>query len=108
MAEELEQSDGIAGRHLHARQLAEQAIRAQADGDDDRADQLFAEASKIDPDAVVNALAEAGAGSATGADAAPQDDAELEAMTRTVEPGSDAPSRAGVSGRGSGADGQGG
>ncbi len=38
---------------------------------------------------------------------APQDDAELAAESRTVEPGADAPSRAGVSGRGSGADTQG-
>ena len=110
MAEEYEQTDGVAGRHLHARQLAEQAMRAQAEGDDELAEQLFTEASKIDPEAVENALANAASDpsdGATGTDAAPQDDEELEAMSRTVEPHADAPSRAGVSGRGSGADGQG-
>ena len=99
--------DGTGGRHQQARTLAEQAMRAQADGDDDRADELFAEASKIDPDAVANALADASANpddTATGTDAAPQDDEQIAAMSRTVQPGSDAPSRSGIGGRGSGAD----
>lgn len=107
---DLEQTDGAAGKHGAARLLAEQAVAAQAAGDDDKADRLFAEADRADPDAVAAVLQERAGSSndgATGADAAPQDDAEIEVMSRTVEPGSDAPSRAGVSGRGSGADNQG-
>ena len=110
MSDEYTEQDGTAGRHQHARTLAEQAIRAQAEGDDDTADRLFAEASKIDPDAVANALAEAASepsDSATGSDAEPQDDEEIAAMSRTVQPGSEAPSRSGVGGRGSGADNEG-
>ncbi len=107
MSDTYDQPDGTAGRHQTARTLAEQAIRAQSDGDDDTADRLFAEASRIDPDAVANALADAASDPSdgtTGTDAAPQDDEEIAAISRTVQPGSDAPSRAGVGGRGSGAD----
>jgi hypothetical protein len=107
---DLEQTDGAAGKHGAARLLAEQAIAAQAAGDQDKADRLFAEADRADPDAVVAALQEHAGDpddGATAADAGPQDDAEIEAMSRTVEPGSDAPSRSGMSGRGSGADNQG-
>ena len=107
---DLEQTDGAAGKHGAARMLAEQALAAQAAGNEDEADRLFAEADRADPDAVVAVLQERAHDSdagTTGADAGPQDDADIEAMSRTVEPGSDAPSRSGVSGRGSGADGQG-
>ena len=109
MDDSLRQGDGIAGKHGAARVLAEQAMAAQSRGDEDEADRLFAEADKVDPDAVIAVLEERG-GSRTRhrVDTAPQDDDEIAAMSRTVEPGSDAPSRAGVSGRGSGADSQGG
>ena len=110
MAEELDQADGIGGRHGTARQMAERAIKAQAAGDDEEADRLFAEAARIDPDAVSAALSgRAGdpADVATGADADPQDDAEIAGMSQTVEPGADAPSRSGITGPGSGADQQG-
>lgn len=103
MSDDYEQPDGTAGRHQHARTLAEQAIRAQAEGDDETADRLFAEAGKIDPDAVANALAEASP-HPSGTIALPQNDAEIAAMSRTVEPHADAPSRSGIGGRGSGAD----
>ena len=104
MAEHLDQSDGEGGKHLRARQLAEQAVAAQAAGDDDEADRLFAEATRVDPSAVDAVLSEAvvtrqPAGAA-------QRDREIAAMTRTVG-AKDAPSRAGVPGPGSGADGQG-
>jgi hypothetical protein len=108
MDDGLQQGDGIAGKHGAARALAEQAVAAQARGDEDEADRLFAEADKADPDAVIAVLQERGgdrAGRRT--DMAPQDDDEIAAMSRTVEPGSDTPSRAGVSGSGSGADSQG-
>ena len=37
----------------------------------------------------------------------PANDREIELMSRQIEPGSDAPSRAGITGSGSGADSQG-
>ena len=97
-------------RYATARSMTERAIRAQSEGDDDQADQLFADAARIDPEAVAAALADSAsnpADTATGADAAPQDDDEIAAMTRTIEPRSDAPARAGLTGPGSGADQQG-
>ncbi len=109
MDDELNQGDGIAPKHAAARRLAELAVEAQAAGDDDRAEQLFAQAEKSDPEAVATFLADRAsdpADSATGADAQPQDDAEVAAMSRTIEPGSAAPSRAGITGGGSGADGE--
>ncbi len=108
MDDGLRQGDGIAGKHGAARALAEQAMAAQARGDEDEADRLFAEADKADPDAVIAVLQErGGARSQRQTDMVPQDDDEIAAMSRTVEPGSDAPSRAGVTGSGSGADSQG-
>lgn len=89
------------------RQLAERALRAPATGDDDEADRLFAAADRADPQAVVAVLEEHRDESTAGGDAGPQDDAEIAAQSRTVEPGADAPSRAGISGRDSGADTQG-
>ncbi len=97
--------DATSARHGHARTLAEQAIAAQEAGDDDEADRLFAEAARVDPDAVANALT-AAPDTAVGADSLPQEDEEIEAMSRTIQPNSDAPTRAGVGGRGSGADSQ--
>ncbi len=58
MSDSIDQSDGIGGKHAAARQIAEQALRAQAAGDDDEADRLFAEANRIDPEAVAAALEE--------------------------------------------------
>ncbi len=107
MSEELNQGDGIAPKHETARRLAELAVAAQAEGDDDRAEMLFAQAEKTDPEAVAAFLADRAsdpADTATSADADPQDDNEIAAMTRTVEPGSAAPSRSGITGYGSGAD----
>ena len=110
MDDSLDQSDGLGGRHARARVLAEKALAAQAAGDDDEADRLFAEADRIDPEAVVNVLQERAGDPAptarTGADAAPQNDDEIAAMSRTVQPRSDAPSRSGITGPGSGADSQ--
>ena len=96
--------EGLGNRHEAARSLAEQAMRAQAAGDDEEADRLFAQAASIDPEAVANALEQAPAASA---EAAPQDDEEIAAMSRTVEPRSGAPSRSGITDEGSGADAQG-
>ncbi len=98
-----EESNAAPGKHGGARALAEAALRAQRDGDDARADELFAQATRTDPDAVVDVLQETGADAAPDArDAVTDRDVELE--TQQVRPGSDAPSRAGISGSGSGAD----
>lgn len=108
MSDDLDQTDGAGGKHAAARQLAEQALRAQAAGDEAEAERLFADAERADPQAVIAVLEERRDDPApTAAVSGPQDDAELAAESRTVQPGADAPSRAGVSGRGSGADSQG-
>ena len=98
--------DGLGNRHAAARTLAEQALRAQAAGDDDEADRLFAQANGIDSEAVANVLEQNPIDVAV-AETGPQDDEEIAAMSRTVEPRSDAPSRSGITGEGSGADAQG-
>ncbi len=96
--------DAEGARHLTARQLAEQAIAAEETGDADEAERLFAAADKVDPDAVVAVLQERANEPPPNAPTEEQDDDEVAAMSRTVQPHSAAPSRAGVSGRGSGAD----
>ena len=101
MSEKLTQEGGD-GRHESARAMAEAAMRAEAAGDVDQAAALLDQAQKTDPDAVVEAVSE-------NPDAAPtmDDDTELSTESEMVVPGSDAPSRAGITGSGSGADGQG-
>ena len=94
------------GRHGPARLMAERAIAAQNAGDEAEADRLFAEAARIDPDAVTAALDSAVVQSPAAIPPA-QNDAELAAMSRTVEPHADAPDRANIGGSGSGADNQG-
>ena len=107
MSDDLDQTDGAGGKHAAARQLAEQALRAQAAGDEDEAERLFAAAERADPQAVAAVLEEHRDDPVTAAAPGPQNDAELAAEARTVQPGADAPSRSGVSSRGSGADTQG-
>ena len=110
MTEKLDQTDGAGGRHGAARAMAERAMAAQAAGDDDLADRLFADAARLDPDAVSAALAQEAANPAdtsTGADAAPQDDAEIAAISSMRDLPDRAPSRSGISGPGSGADSEG-
>jgi xanthine dehydrogenase YagT iron-sulfur-binding subunit len=46
------------GAHRQARHLAEQALQAERDGDDQTADRLFAEADRADPQAVQDVLQE--------------------------------------------------
>ena len=102
MSEKLNQEGGDA-RHESARNMAEAAMRAEAAGDVEQAAALLDQAQKTDPDAVVEAVSE-------NPDAAPatvDDDTELATESETVMPGSAAPSRAGITGPGSGADGQG-
>lgn len=101
--------DGTAGRHEAARRMAERAVQVDSTGDAEEADRLFAEAARLDPDAVATVLAEQG--EPDDVDPGPQSndeaDEEVAAMSRTIEPDSDAPTRAGITGSGSGADGQG-
>ena len=92
------------GKHGIARRLVDASMRAQRQGDLDEAERLMAEAVRTDPQAVEDALMETRQGARLDA-AEIGTDADVSAMTRTVEPGSDAPSRAGVTGSGSGADG---
>lgn len=104
MSDQSPPAGGAAGRHATATTLAEQAVQAEARGDDAEADRLFAEAARIDPEAV-NAVLDAPV-TTTPAHTEPQTDAEIAAMTRTVEPEADAPTRSGIGGPGSGADSQ--
>ena len=95
-------TDGEGERFKTARALAEKAVRAQSEGDEETADRLFAEASRIDPAAVEAVLDEAVA--TREPPPPPASDEEVAAITRTVQPHSDAPSRAGITQDGSGAD----
>ncbi len=88
-------------RRSHARSLILDAEAARAAGDDEEADRLLAEATRIDPQATEDAIAEE---PAPRSSAAPATDEEVRLVTATVEPHSDAPSRAGITGSGSGAD----
>ena len=109
MDDELHQGDGIAPKHALARTLVERAAEAQAAGDQGKADEMFAQAEKTDPEAVASYLADRAAsseGRSANAPAETQDDREIAAMSRTIEPGSASPSRAGITGGGSGADGE--
>ena len=87
MDDTLHQGDGIGGRHGSARNMAERALAAEARGDQEEADRLFAQAERIDPEAVAAVLSErrgkAGDVAATQ-DQGPQRDDEVAAITRTV------------------------
>ncbi len=95
-------SDAEGGKHAQARSLAEKALRLQAAGQEDEAEALLAEATATDPSAVEAVLNEGVASRAPGF-APAQDDAEIARMSRVIEPGSAAPSRAGITDAGSGA-----
>lgn len=91
-------------KHEQARRLAEAALRAQQEGNDAEAERLFQQAERTDPEALVNVLQERGAAPAPDLAGRPGADEEVAAITETVQPHADAPSRAGISGHGSGAD----
>ena len=99
------EGDGTGARYATARSMAERALAAEAAGDQDEADRLFAEADAVDPEAVAALLSERRG--EPGGDIGPQRDEDIAAMTRTVLPHQDAPSRAGITGPGSGADAEG-
>jgi hypothetical protein len=100
-------SDEVDGRkHDDARREAEAASRAQARGERFQADRLSQQAVHTDPEAVENQLLQSD-GPVPQADAGTADDAEIERISREIKPHADAPSRAGLTGSGSGADGMG-
>ena len=71
-----------------ARALAEQAMHAQAAGDNNEADRLFSEAQQLDPDAVAIVLNEHDAAVAPDARDSPTADRDAERVRR-VEPETD-------------------
>jgi hypothetical protein len=101
---------GSEGKHGQARALAEAALQARDAGQDARADMLLDEARRTDPEAVENLLMELGPHELEprdrGLEDGPATDEEVAAISRTLRPNADAPSRAGIRGSGSGADNQ--
>ena len=90
-------------RHEAARHMAEAALRAEMAGDSAQAEALLSQAERTDPDAVIEVVSEQSDMPVPLA----EDDTELSVESETVHPGSDSPSRAGITGSGSGADNQG-
>jgi hypothetical protein len=85
-------------------------LRARRNGEDDRANLLMEQARRTAPQAVEDILMEMGPNERAPderSDAETASDRVIERMSRQIEPGSDAPSRAGITGTGSGADSQG-
>ncbi len=82
---------------LRARALAEQAIHAQAVGEIEEADRLFAEAQQLDPEAVAVVLDEHDAALAPDARDTPTADRDAERVRR-VEPDADPGSYPGSTG----------
>ena len=112
MSDLIDGNDGAgAEKHGQARALVEAALRARREGEDDRADLLMEQARHVDPEAVEDVLMEIEPNELAPDEAPAGDpatiDREIELMSRQIEPGSDAPSRAGITGAGSGADSQG-
>jgi hypothetical protein len=92
------------GKHGGARQMADAAARAQAAGEDEQAEELTDQALRTDPDGLADALAQDSDGLALAADSGVAEDDEVAAISRQIRPHSDSPSRAGITGSGSGAD----
>ena len=90
-------------KHGGARAEADAAARAQARGDDEEAARLSEQALRTDPESVENQLLQ-GEGTVPPGDSGTASDAEIDRMSREIKPHSDAPSRAGITGSGSGAD----
>jgi len=91
-------------KHEQARRLAEAALRAQADGNEEEALRLFDQAQRTDPDAVINVLQERDTPLRADVPDGPVSDEEVAAITETVTPRSDARPPAGITDYGSGAD----
>ncbi|WP_408873957.1 hypothetical protein [Gluconobacter roseus] len=90
--------EGEDRKYRVATEQAEAALRARDSGDNALAERLLDEAERTDPEALANVLqrdsdSPAGRGHRPPP---PASDEEVAAITRTVQPGSDAPSRAGI------------
>ncbi len=97
--------DDSGDKRLTARRLTEAAAEARAAGDEGRAAELLEQAERTDPEAVAEVMAEGGVTETAEAPLSDADaDAEVAAISRTIEPGGAAPSRANITGSGSGAD----
>ena len=107
MSDTTQGSDEVdGGKHGGARGEAEAALRAEADGDEAKAALLNEQAMRTDPEAVENLLAQQDT-PVPAAEAGTATDEEVARISREIRPHSDAPSRAGITGPGSGADGMG-
>ena len=102
MTTENEGATGEETRRSQARALIVEAEAARGDGNDDEAERLLDEATRIDPQATEDALAANPRAEAVAEPAGT--DEEVRLVTATIQPHSDAPSRAGITGSGSGAD----
>ena len=106
MSDSTQGEDEVDGnKHGSARQMVDAANRALAEGDDTRAGDLMDQALRTDPDGLADALAQDEDAPALPGDSGTASDEEVAAISRTVQPHADAPSRAGITGSGSGADG---
>ena len=92
-------------KHGGARELMDAADRAVAEGDEAKADTLIDQALRTDPDGLAAALDQDRDAAPLPGDAEVASDEDVAAISRTIQPKSDAPSRAGITGSGSGADG---
>ena len=107
MADVSDRPDREGVRRGQAENRADRAAEARRDGSAAYAEREEDEALRTDPEGLANELAAADAAPPEPtADASDHDDGDeaVHAITGTVRPGSDAPSRAGISGSGSGAD----
>lgn len=77
---------GESNKHEAARSLAEAALRAEERGDFTKADQLFDEAERTDPDALATVLASAPPAHVRRPETAVSD-REVARLTHTIEPG---------------------
>lgn len=83
--------DGEDNKHHTARSLAEAALRAEEEGDQEKAASLFRQAEAADPSALESVLLER-RGDHPGFSPEPaSNDEEIAAMSRTVEPERHAP-----------------
>lgn len=101
MTRENQGATGEEDRRSQARSLILEAEAARLDGRDDEAGRLLDQATRIDPQAAEDALATS-PDAPEAVDAASDEDVRL--VTATIQPHSDAPSRSGITGSGSGAD----
>ncbi|MBS1103788.1 hypothetical protein JK202_12320 [Gluconobacter sp. Dm-62] len=90
--------EGEDRKYRVATEQAEAALRARQIGDDALAERLLNEAERTDPEALANVLQRDSPASRSPNHTTPPpaSDEEVAAITRTVQPGADAPSRAGI------------